>query len=301
MPPPLDEPSRPSRSLVLAVTVFVLAIGAGGYAWLGSREGWQVAPGGLAGQLQPDDADGWLRLARSYSAAGRFADAAPAWQRVLELKPNDAQAHADAADVIGLAAGGQSLEGEPERLLHKALQLDPDNVKALALAGRAAFDRGDAESAARHWQRALLRVEAGSDFARELQAAIMLVNASAAASSPAGAAASVQGRITLAPALRASVSPDDNVFVFARAVEGARAPLAVLRRKVSELPFTFTLDDSMAMSPALRLSSARQVMVGARISKSGNASPQAGDLQGLSAPVAVGARDVELEIAEVVR
>jgi cytochrome c-type biogenesis protein CcmH len=110
----------------------------------------------------------------------------------------------------------------------------------------------------------------------------------------------VAGTVTLSPALAAQAAPDDTVFVFARAAQGPRMPLAVLRRQVRDLPLKFTLDDSLAMSPAARLSMAPQVVVGARISKSGQALPQPGDLLGESAAVALGRSDLKIEIAQVV-
>ena len=119
--------------------------------------------------------------------------------------------------------------------------------------------------------------------------------ASAAAGQP-----FVAGRVTVAAALKDRIGPDDTVFVFARAANGPRMPLAILRKQVRDLPLKFTLDDSLAMSPAATLSSAQRVVVGARISKSGNAMTQPGDLQGFSAPVAPGASGLAIEIAEVV-
>jgi len=118
---------------------------------------------------------------------------------------------------------------------------------------------------------------------------------------PAGAGATIQGRVTLAERVKSQTTPEDTVFIFARPVQGGKAPLAVLRKQVKDLPFDFTLDDSLAMSPATRLSTAREVQVGARISKSGNPMPQPGDLQGLTATVAVGAQGVTVEISEAVQ
>ena len=92
----------------------------------------------------------------------------------------------------------------------------------------------------------------------------------------------------------AGVSPEDTVFIFARPAEGARVPLAVLRKQVRDLPSDFSLDDSLAMSPAARLSQASSVIVGARISKSGNPMSQPGDIEVLSAPVAPGAQGLKL-------
>jgi cytochrome c-type biogenesis protein CcmH len=122
---------------------------------------------------------------------------------------------------------------------------------------------------------------------------------------PAAAAAVVSGAITgtvtLAPALKGRVGPDDAIFVFARAATGSRMPVAFMRAQVKDLPLNFTLDDSMAMSPAARLSTAGQVVVGARVSKSGQAMPQAGDLEGLSEPTAAGSVGVNVVIAGEVK
>jgi cytochrome c-type biogenesis protein CcmH len=111
--------------------------------------------------------------------------------------------------------------------------------------------------------------------------------------------AAISGRVRLAPALAARVSPDDTVFVFARAAEGPRMPLAILKRRAGELPFEFRLDDSQAMSPQMKLSGFDRVMIGARISKSGNATPQSGDLQGQAGPLPGSAANVELLIDAV--
>lgn len=261
-------------------------------------------------------------LGRSHSILGQYPQAVTAFQRVIALRPSEAQGHADLADAMGMAAG-RKLDGEPEKLVTKALQLDADNVKALGLAGTIALQRGDAAQAAKHWERALRKAEPGSEMATNLLAAANearqqsgqaplptpgMIPAPAAAEAhqatpPAanaatGAAATVQVRITLAQSLAAKAAPDDTVFIFARAVQGPKAPLAILRKQVKDLPLAVTLDDSLAMSPALRLSSVSQVVVGARISKSGNAMPQPGDLQGLSAAVAVGTQGLKIEINE---
>jgi cytochrome c-type biogenesis protein CcmH len=112
--------------------------------------------------------------------------------------------------------------------------------------------------------------------------------------------ASVSGRVSVAPALSARVNPQDTVFILARPVDGPRMPLAVLRKQVKDLPASFTLDDSMAMAPGAKISGQAKVIITARISKTGEAMPQPGDLIGESAPVAPGAEGVAIEIAEVV-
>ncbi len=343
-----EPKARAPRRLVLAVSVFVLAFGLAGYAFMGNRAGWHVSPGerGAAGELaaaspaeqqaqvqamvaqlearlktQPDDAEGWLMMARSYGVMGRYADAVKAYQRLVALKPQDAQAVADLADATAMA-NGQTLEGEPERLILQALKLDPRNVKALALAGTAAFNHNDFKMAVTYWEQAMAVTGPSSSYGQQLAgaldearqraglptAAAAMGAAPAATPAPAPAdtastatsAASIRGRVTLRAGLKDKVGPEDTVFIFARAPSGSRMPLAILKKKVSDLPLDFTLDDSLAMSPAARLSSAQQVIVGARISRTGNAMPSAGDLQALSAPVAVNAKGVALEIGDPV-
>jgi cytochrome c-type biogenesis protein CcmH len=322
--------ARPSRRLLGGSLAFVLVLALAGYAIYGTPSAWRGVPAAKsengaghasgAGQIEamvaqleqrlkdkPDDAEGWSMLGRSYSALGRYADSVTAFKRVTTMRPQDAQAYADLADATAMAAG-RTLAGEPAALIAKALELDPKNLKALALAGTIAFDAADFAKAAMLWEAAIASSEPGSELARNLQGGVAEARAragqpaaSAPAPAPAAANASVAGQVRLGAALKGRVSPEDTVFVFARAVDGPRAPLAILRRQVKDLPITFTLDDSMAMSPATRLSGAKQVIVGARISKSGNAMPQPGDLQGFSQPVAVGATGLAIEIAEEVK
>jgi cytochrome c-type biogenesis protein CcmH len=109
----------------------------------------------------------------------------------------------------------------------------------------------------------------------------------------------VSGVVNLSPALAAKVAPGDTVFIFARATQGPRMPLAILKRKAGELPIRFVLDDSTAMSPAMQLSKFPQVEVGVRVSKSGNAMPQSGDLVGQAGPLAVGAKDLVITINSI--
>jgi cytochrome c-type biogenesis protein CcmH len=111
---------------------------------------------------------------------------------------------------------------------------------------------------------------------------------------------SIQVHVALAPALAAKASPDDTVFIFARAVQGPRMPLAIVRKRVADLPADVTLDDSMAMSPAMVLSKFAEVTVGARVSKSGQAMPSSGDLQGAVSPVKTDGAEVAVTIDQVV-
>jgi cytochrome c-type biogenesis protein CcmH len=334
-PPPADAPAEapPARvptRLWVAVTAFVVVFAGAGYGVLGNHDGWRVSPGqpavhadaaadaaqfaAMADKLaqrlaqQPDDADGWHILGKTYMVMQRYADAVPAFKRVAELRPGSADAYADWADAQAMLSG-RNLAGEPEALIRKALQADPDHLKALALAGTVAYERGDFAAALAHWERARHRAGAQSEMGLRLEGAIADARqrtgqptpAAAAASTPpaAAAAAAVTGEVTLADALKQGAAPDDTVYVFARPNDGSRMPLALVRKQVRDLPLRFRLDDSVAMNPAVPLSSAKTVIVGARISKSGNATPQPGDLEGYSLPVAVGQANVKVEIRTV--
>jgi cytochrome c-type biogenesis protein CcmH len=260
----------------------------------------------LAARLKenPEDAEGWMMLGRSYAVLGRFGEASEAYAKAAARMPRDAQLLADYADALAMAQG-KTLQGEPEKILLRALAIDPNNLKALLLAGTAAFNRGHQAVAIRHWERVLGLLPAESDMIQRVQASI--AEARALGRSPDGKAqvakpaqaqggGRVSGVVTLAPQLAGKVAPGDTVFIFARAAEGPRMPLAILRKRGSDLPVQFTLDDSMAMAPQMKLSAFPQVVIGARVSKSANANPQPGDLQGLSPAVKVGAKSIAVTI-----
>lgn len=276
---------------------------------------------------QPQDARGWAMLARSYAVMERFNESRDAYARLVALTPNSPGALADYADVLAMTNNGQ-LAGKPTELINKALQLDPKYPKALALAGAAAFEQKKFRQAAIHWQKLLSVLPADSQMAQSISESIAeakfldsngkaggqaqipveskVAQAQVAASKNtpakdvAAAAGAVSGTVTLSPALAAKASPDDTLFIFARAKEGPKMPLAILRLQVKNLPATFSLDDAMAMSPAMKLSSFPEVVVGARISKSGTALPQPGDLQGFSQTVKIGDKGIKVVIDQQV-
>lgn len=360
LPSTAEQPARPARAgsgLWAALAGFMVVVAAAGYWWTGTPDLIVQAPSGFGSQAQagpdaaasaphamdaeqfaamverlatrmksqPQDAEGWTMLGRSYLALGRVDEGLAALKQAIDVKPDDAVALADYADALAMK-NGRSLEGEPTRLIERALKADPDNVKALMLAGTVAFDGGNFAKAVQYWERAALlgppdspivqQARAGAAEARERGKlpAVASTEAvastgkppSAAVTTPApaavGTAGTLAGTVTLAPALKGKVAAEDAVFVFARAAEGSRMPLAFVRKQVKDLPFTFRLDDSLAMSPAANLSTAQgPVIVGARISKSGQAMPQPGDLEGLSGAIAVGSTGVTVVIANAVK
>ena len=249
---------------------------------------------------KPDDPQGWAMLGKSYAVLRRFDDAAAAYGKAVDRMADNPNLLADYADALAMA-NGQNLQGQPEALIMRALKIDPDHAKSLALAGTVAFDKKDFGMAINYWEKLVKQVPPDSEMARNVQASIdearSLAGENKGGSAPVtGGTTGVSGTVTLAAALKGKVAPDDTVFIFARAAEGPRVPLAILRKKVSDLPAAFTLDDSSAMSPATRLSGTPQVVVGARISKSGNAMPQPGDLQGFTKPVNNAAKNITIVV-----
>lgn len=263
-------------------------------------------------QENPNDGAGWLMLARSYAVLGRYPESSAAFGRAVTLLPPDAQNFADFADIIAMSQG-KRLAGEPEKLVQRALEIDPRNVKALALSGTIAFDRQDYNQAIREWQKVLALLPEESATAASIQGSILdAENRMAISGKQAGQTskakgdvpvieAKLSGTVELDPQLRGAIKPGDTLFIFARAVNGPKMPVAMLRAKAGDMPMSFTLDDSMAMSPQFKLSTVGQVVVGARISKSGDALARAGDLEGVSNPLSVGGGSVNIVISSIVQ
>jgi len=266
-------------------------------------------------QQQPDDLKGWVMLARSYTILQRYPEAEVAYANVLRLGGGEnANLLSDYADAMAMANGGR-FNDKAGALLARALELDPGNVKGLWLAGHWKNQSGDYAGALDYWQQAAQKLPPGGEDAKVIAEQISQVQAQlgidataapalAAAPAPAAVAATAAGvstagtsgtslsvHVELSPELVAAATAEDTVFIFARATQGPRMPLAIVRKQVKDLPVTVTLDDSQAMMPAMKLSNFEQVDIGARISKSGNAMPESGDLQGVVSPVATQTSD----------
>ena len=290
----------------------------------------------LAAKLKaaPDDPDGWALLARGYVEVGRHAEAVPAFRMAVAKGRPDAQLLADFADTLAMTQD-RKLAGEPTALVQRALAIDPHHPKALALAGSASFEVGDYARAIEHWQvlqsvlppdspdaanvanniaeaRAMAQGATPNDTSLAAAIADKLATAATPASPGAPGAATpsrsagapaagvaIGGTVRLAPGLVANIRPDDTLLVYAKSRTGSPAPLAIVRARAAELPFRFTLDESTAMVPGHSLAGASDVVVVARITRSGNAAAQPGDLQG-SVDTRVGTQDVAVAIGEVV-
>jgi cytochrome c-type biogenesis protein CcmH len=285
----------------------------------------EQAVSGLAERLkrEPDDLEGWMLLGRAYKGMERFAPAREALANAIRIAPDNPEVMVEYAEALVLASDSRRFEGEARGLLDRALALQPDSQRGLWLLGIAAYQEQDFANAASTWERLLAQIPPDAEpraalleriaEARSNAGLAPLVaesDASAAGSEPGKPGSTGEGaadgprltvRVDIAPDLKAKVGAADVLFVFARAAQGPRMPLAIQRLAAASLPVTVTLDDSTSMMPALKLSTVPQVVVGARISKSGQATPQSGDFEVLSVPIANTHADVvQLTIDQVV-
>ena len=288
--------------------------GAEGFGVLRSDVALQELEAKLA--KNPQNPDGWLVLARSYSELQRYADAVRAYKELVKLVPREAQIWTNYADAMAMN-NNQSLLGEPTEFINKALELDPENTTALALAGSAGMERGDYVAAITHWQKLVALLP--PDYP-QIQMIIDGINQArdylskqpggreklaklpdAPKKAVANQALAITGRVSLSPEMTSRASPTDYVFILARAAEGPKMPLAVIRKQVKDLPVEFTLDDSMAMQPQMKLSGFDKVVVLARVSKSGTPMAQAGDIEGTAGVVKPGSKGLNISIDTLVK
>jgi cytochrome c-type biogenesis protein CcmH len=270
-------------------------------------------------QDEPNSMEGWVMLGRVQRARGHFEEAAEAYAKALMLSRDD-NLSIERAEVLAQKNGG-SFAGEPWLIIQRVLTADPHHLNALFLAGSASFAELNFNTALRYWERAREVVPADSPDAPELDRAIAearnkmglpaippraaSATADAASSSPAAkvalASSSISGRVTLVKELQGLVAPTDTVFVYATPVTGSRMPIAILRTTADKLPLDFVLDDSMAMSPSAKLTGMEEVTVRVRISKSGQATAQAGDYGVSLTPVKPGSKGLNLMVRDTLQ
>ncbi|MFA5018793.1 MAG: c-type cytochrome biogenesis protein CcmI [Methylobacter sp.] len=258
---------------------------------------------GLAERLkeQPDDAMGWTMLGRSYKYLQQYPQAAEAFEHAYKLIGEQPEIMLLYADALAFS-NNEQLAGKPSELVFKALTMEPNNVTGLWLGGMAKAQTGDFAAAMDLWAKLEAQLPQGSEAQREIQVLLAklatqmpegAIQAEAkpvqpvATLPPSSAVASIDVQVSLAPALQKSANPGDTVFIYAQALSGPKMPLAIVRKQVSELPLTVNLTDAMAMMPTMKLSNFEQVKLLARISKSGDAMQQPGDLIGIIEQVAL--------------
>jgi cytochrome c-type biogenesis protein CcmH len=329
-----DEPVAKKESpalwtaVILAVALPVSAVGL--YMWVGEpaalnpialKSEDKASPlelakmaDALAQKLEekPENLQGWVMLARTYRTLEQFDAAIKAYDRGLKLTADD-DLRLERVEVLAMQRQG-NFEGEPWDVILDILQRDPQHYAALLMAGSASYAHEKYADALSYWQKARKPLPADNPDVPSLDDAIASVQlklgitpkpaapavSKAPGSSASGAALSVSGKVSLSNSLKGKTSPNDVVFIYATPANGERMPLAIYKTTVANLPLSFSLDDSTAMSPDRKLSSAGEVFVKVRVSKSGNAIPQSGDLMGSLGPVKVGSKDLQVEIKDLV-
>jgi cytochrome c-type biogenesis protein CcmH len=249
---------------------------------------------------EPDNLKGWAMLARSYRILSRNADAEKAYARAGSYVDSDPQLLADYADVVAANANG-NFAGKPQQLINKALALDPNNLLALWLSGTAAFNAQNYKLAVQSWEKLAKQLPPESDEFREITASIAEARSKGGlspASPPVLIGPGVSGQINIAPDLKSKINPGDVLMVIARK-PGERMPVAVLKTAVTAFPMNFVLNDALAMSPNALISKLSEVSVEVRISKTGMAMPESGDLISVPQTIKVGTTNTRLLIDQV--
>ena len=315
----LGSPKKTMIALVVLVPVVAVLI----YFWLGSAQ--QIADGGaqkrvaqqdvekmvagLAAKMEQDPSNlkGWAMLARSYKVMGRPVEAEKAYDRAGAYLDGDAQLLADYADVSASNANG-NFEGKPRAILKRALKADPNNMMALWLEGTADYNQGNYKGAVQVWSRLAKLLPPDSDDAKMIQGSILEARGKAnlppedlskpTIAAPTASGKSISGQVSLDPNLNSRVKPDDIVMVIARA-PGARMPVAIMRGRAADLPMRFVLNDSLAMTPDALISNMSEATVEVRVSKSGQAKAESGDLFSSTQTVKVGADKLKIVVDQV--
>jgi cytochrome c-type biogenesis protein CcmH len=303
-----------SKITVIGLCVFITVLSAGFYFSLGdatriaeknaekpmTQEGVEKMVAEFATKMEkdPTNLQGWVMLARSYRILGRNEDAAKAYERAGNFIDSDPQLLADYADVLASNANG-SFAGKPQQLINQALKLDPNNLMALWLTGTASYAEGNYKAAVQTWEKLAQQLPPGTEDARSIEASIADARAKGGLSAKANVnTKGISGKIEISADLKSKVKSGDIVMVIARK-PGERMPVAVLKTSVSEFPMNFFLTDALAMNPSAPLSQLSEASIEVRISKTGMAKPEAGDLISAVQIVKVGANNIRLVIDQV--
>ncbi|OYY21676.1 MAG: c-type cytochrome biogenesis protein CcmI [Polynucleobacter sp. 24-46-87] len=305
-----------TKKTIIGLCLFVVLLSSGFYFYLGdasriaekstekpmTQESVEKMIVEFAAKMEkdPDNLKGWAMLARSYRILGRNAEAANAYVRAGSFIDSDPQLLADYADVLAANANG-NFAGKPQQLINKALALDPNNLLALWLSGTAAFNVQNYKAAVQSWEKIAIQLPPDTDEARAIASSIAEARNKggiAPASAPVISNQGVSGRVGILSALESKVKAGDTLMVIARK-PGERMPVAVLKTAVTAFPISFVLNDSLAMSPNALISQLPEVSVEVRISKSGMAMPESGDLISAPQTIKVGTTNARLLIDQI--
>lgn len=250
-------------------------------------------------EKDPGNLKGWAMLARSYRILGRSEDAANAYGRAGSFIDSDPELLAEYADTLATNSNG-NFSGKPLQLIQKSLKLDPNNPLALWLSGTASFTSGNYKAAVQTWETLAKQLPPGSDEARAIQSSIAEARSKGGLSSPTSmpSGKGISGKIELAADLRSKVKSSDTVMVIARQ-PGERMPVAVLKMPAADFPMGFVLGDASAMNPDMPISKFAEVSVEVRISKTGMAKPEPGDLISTPKIVKVGPNQIQVLVDQI--
>ena len=318
--------------LVLIIAVPVVAISL--YAYLGQPElintgnkqaaapaGQTPANAGTVEQLveklaarlkqQPDNAEGWFMLGRSYMSLNRYKEAVAALEKTNQLVPNNPTVMLRYADALTMLSGGR-ISGKPFELIKKAVEIRPDDQTGLWLLGMGYEQKGEYQKAISYWNILLPLIAKDEKSTIEVKKLIRQTKKKAGikisdnsqtevTTVKKKSAAYINVTVNLDESIRDKVSANDTVFIFAKAISGPPMPLAVVRKQVKDLPLNVVLDDNMAMLPSMKLSNFKKVQVIARVSKSGSVKAQSGDMQSETRVITVGQKvSIKLTINKLV-
>ena len=305
-----------SKKVVIGLCVFIVLLSSAMYFSLGdviriaqyneqrptTQAGVEkiVAEFALKMEKDPGNLKGWAMLARSYRILGRNQDAANAYARAGSFINDDPELLAEYADTLASVSNG-NFSGKPLALINQALKIDPNNLLALWLSGSASFAAQNYKAAVQAWERLANQLPPGSEEARAIQGSIAEARSKGGLTSTiasVGGSKGISGKIELSAELKSQVKPSDTVLVIARQ-PGERMPVAVLKVAVGDFPMNFVLTDALAMNPNMPISKLSEVAIEVRISKTGMAKPEAGDLMSSVQTVKVGSNQVKLLINQV--
>jgi cytochrome c-type biogenesis protein CcmH len=304
------------KKTIIGICLFVAILSAGFYFYLGdaaqiaeqstekpmTQESVEKMVEEFAAKMdkEPDNLQGWAMLARSYRILGRNTEAANAYARAGSFVDSDPQLLADYADVLAANANG-NFAGKPQQLINKALAQDPNNLLALWLSGTAAFNAQNYKAAVQSWEKLAKQLPPETDEARAIASSIAEARSKgglAPASTPVISNQGVSGQVEIVPELKSKIKAGDVLMVIARK-PGERMPVTVLKTAVTAFPMSFVLNDALAMSPNALISQMPEVSVEVRISKTGMAMPEPGDLISTPQTIKVGTTNARLVIEQI--
>jgi cytochrome c-type biogenesis protein CcmH len=305
-----------TKKTAIGICVFIVVISSGLYFSFGdvyrvsqknsetpiNQEGVEKMVTEFAAKMEkdPSNLQGWVMLARSYRILGRNQDAVKAYERAGSFVDSDPQLLADYADTLAANANG-NFAGKPLSLINQALKLDPNNLMALWLSGTAAFNANNYRSAVQTWEKLALQLPPNSEEMKMIEGSIAEARSKGGLAPKAtiiSSAKEISGQIELAGDMKSKVKQGDTVMVIARQV-GERMPVAVLKIPVAQFPMSFVLNDTLAMNPSAPLSKLTEVSIEVRISKTGMAKPETGDLISAVKTIKVGTENVRLLVDQV--